>query len=354
VTEWTQVVPQPAAAQIVMRLSATGELLSRFTIEDSDRASLVSISPAGDIFVVHNGDDSSGTFSLAKLDAAGRPIWSKGFQSRSLFKCLAAAPTAQGGVILSGWASGDADFGGGPIMPGAAAMSFAAALDAQGRHRESRAFGDAHYINHSIADPNGGLVLAADMRGTWTLGGITVHTAAEGDTDFVLVELTPALQVVSVSRFGNGGGTQSLAGLALAPEGAAVLAGTFEGKLDLGWGVMRAVAPELTDAFLARIGDGAPAPGPAPSDGEPSLPGDLVAPAPPQIACDSSTTCDLPGSACAAWASTDAGTSIETPRWTVYYENPRCVGGRCVWDQRYFQCQGGMICVSTACSFNLP
>ena len=34
------------------------------------------------------------------------------------------APTAQGGVIATGWSSGDTDFGGGPVMPGAAWASF--------------------------------------------------------------------------------------------------------------------------------------------------------------------------------------------------------------------------------------
>ena len=356
VTEWTQVVPQPAAAQTVTRLSPTGDLLSAFTFNDDDRASFVSISAAGDIFVVHNVDGAARTCSVTKLDVAGNRLWSETFQSLGFVECLAAAPTEQGGVVLTGWSSGDADFGGGSVMPGAGAVSFATTLDGQGRHLASRAFGDAGYMTHSSAKPTGEVVLAGDFGGSRTLDGITVHTEAAGDTDFLVVELTAALRVARVSHFGNGGGTQSLVDLALAPDGASLLAGSFEGKLDVGWGVMTTTG--LRDAFLARITEDSPAPGaPFASDAEPSLPATLAAPAAPQISCDpaaTGTSCDLPGSGCPASVGVDAGTSIPEPSWLFYYENPRCIAGRCAWDQRYFQCQGGKACMSGACAYFRP
>ncbi len=90
------------------------------------------------------------------------------------------------------------------------------------------------------------------------------------------------------------------------------------------------------------------------SDADPQLPTGLVAPAPPEICCDvtaGSTACDLPPSGCASVAGADAA-FVAPSQWIVFYENARCVSGRCVWDQSYFQCLGGSTtCVNGACAF---
>ena len=128
-----------------------------------------------------------------------------------------------------------------------------------------------------------------------------------------------------------------------------VVAGRFENKLDVGWGLMRA---SVADAFVAKISDDTPLPGPAPSDGEPSLPADLAGPPPPIMACDpaaGATMCALPSNGCPVAAGADAGTYSRPASWIYYYENPRCVAGRCLWDQRYFQCSGAWACTQGAC-----
>ena len=79
VTEWTQVVPAQAAKLMVTRLSPTGDLLSEFSFNDDDRASFVSVSPAGDIFLVQNVDNVAHTFAVSKVDADGHVFWSKTF-----------------------------------------------------------------------------------------------------------------------------------------------------------------------------------------------------------------------------------------------------------------------------------
>jgi hypothetical protein len=355
VTRWTQVVPQEAARQTVTKLSVMGDVLSQFTFDDGDRASFVSISASGDIFIVHNfvfGETAS-SFSLSKLDAVGHLLWSRNFTSTGYTECTAVAPAAQGGVVATGWSAGDADFGGGPVMPGATGVSFAATFDSQGRHVASRAFAsNGPYIAHAVTRPVGGVLFGASFSGRRTIGDATIHTGSDGDDDLMIVELDPAMQVYRHLHFGNGGGDQLLVDLALAPDGATLIAGTFQGKLDLGWGVMRTTGP--VDAYLARLTENSPAPAAAtPSDSEPSLPADLAGPAPPDVSCDPAATgtiCDLPVSACPVSASPDAGTFIGSPTWIAYYENPRCVAGRCVWDQRYFECQGDWVCISGTCS----
>jgi hypothetical protein len=96
--------------------------------------------------------------------------------------------------------------------------------------------------------------------------------------------------------------------------------------------------------------------GTASPDADPSLPAGMSAPEPPDVACtgqaDAAIECDLPPSTCALWPTAcDAGNYqclLGSP-WIVYYQNPRCVAGHCVWDQAYFQCQGGQSCRAGAC-----
>ena len=89
------------------------------------------------------------------------------------------------------------------------------------------------------------------------------------------------------------------------------------------------------------------------SSDAPHLPATLTAPAQPNVACSGSdtSTCTLPPSMCALYQQCDAsgGVSCNAP-WVVYYQNPHCVSGSCVWDENYFQCQNFQTnCVNGGC-----
>jgi hypothetical protein len=94
---------------------------------------------------------------------------------------------------------------------------------------------------------------------------------------------------------------------------------------------------------------------PGSPDADPPLPAALVAESPPAVACtgqvDATVECDLPHSTCALPAGCDADLTscMSRSNWIVYYENARCVAGRCVWDQSYFQCDGSSRCSQGAC-----
>jgi len=84
------------------------------------------------------------------------------------------------------------------------------------------------------------------------------------------------------------------------------------------------------------VGDAGP-------DAEPVLPADLAAPPPPEIACadGGDDACPLPPSVCAVPGDCDAAAaSCSPPTWVVYYDQARCVDGRCVWTERYMSCHG--------------
>ena len=95
--------------------------------------------------------------------------------------------------------------------------------------------------------------------------------------------------------------------------------------------------------------------GPGSPDANPPLPAGWLAESPPEVSCtgqvDAAVECELPASTFALPSGCDAsGTScMFGSRWLVYYENGRCVAGRCVWDQAYFQCGGASTCIYGAC-----
>lgn len=90
-------------------------------------------------------------------------------------------------------------------------------------------------------------------------------------------------------------------------------------------------------------------------DADPALPPDYAAPPQPEVSCtgtkDAAVECDLPTSTCAVSVACDAGLSSCLPwsPWIVFYQNGRCVAGRCVWDEGYFECGGNSRCGSGGC-----
>jgi hypothetical protein len=106
--------------------------------------------------------------------------------------------------------------------------------------------------------------------------------------------------------------------------------------------------PQVDAATDVAVATGSP-------DADPPLPSGLVAESPPEVSCtgqaDAAVECDLPMSTCALPSGCDADVNVcmSGSTWIVYYENPRCVAGRCVWDQAYFHCDGISYCTRGAC-----
>jgi hypothetical protein len=95
--------------------------------------------------------------------------------------------------------------------------------------------------------------------------------------------------------------------------------------------------------------------GPGSPDANQTLPAGWLAESPPEVSCtgqvDAAVECELPASTCALASGCDAdvATCMSGSKWIVYYENARCVAGRCVWDQAYFQCGSPSVCRFGAC-----
>jgi hypothetical protein len=151
------------------------------------------------------------------------------------------------------------------------------------------------------------------------------------------------------SGTGAGGATgSSPAGLAGATGGGNVGVGSSTGQ-----GGTIAIggtggAPARDAAVDVVIGPGAP-------DADPPLPPGMSAVEPPDVSCtgaeDAGVECDLPPSSCSIpmTCTGDPRGCMAGSQWIVYYENPRCVSHKCVWDQMYYQCANGSTCNGGVC-----
>jgi hypothetical protein len=80
-------------------------------------------------------------------------------------------------------------------------------------------------------------------------------------------------------------------------------------------------------------------------------PANVTFPEAPEASCgDDAGECPLPPSACADY-SCDGGICYGIG-WVVYYDNPTCVSGQCVYTKRYFECNLFSECVNGGCRYS--
>jgi hypothetical protein len=102
---------------------------------------------------------------IAKIDAAGKPVWSRRAGGTGDDRAVAVATDAAGNVVLAGFFSDTIDFGGGPLVSAGSSDIFVVKLDAAGNHLWSKRFGDsAQQEAHAVA---------IDAAGNVVLGGIS-------------------------------------------------------------------------------------------------------------------------------------------------------------------------------------
>jgi hypothetical protein len=223
-----------------MAVSGTGDIFLYFSF--LGRATVL-----GRTFQALGQDD----LLVAKLDGEGSLLWAAAFGSPLDDLTGWVVATSDGGVAISALA-GTLDFGGGPIGPATDRATVRAKLDGQGNYVAARTSTlPAFYYPLAGATRSGGVLGFGNFAGSLDVEGTTIHTGAPGDTDFLVAEYSSTLELQRLWHFGNGGGTQQITGLAVDGSGAMLLAGSFQGHLDLGAGVMRSAGS--SDVFLGRL-----------------------------------------------------------------------------------------------------
>lgn len=243
------------------------------------------------------------------------PVWSAIYGGTGNDRALSVATDAAGNTYVVGKFSGIVDFGGGPLSSAGSDDIFVVKVDPQGAHVWSRSFGDVgdQYATSVAVDGAGNVLLAGYFSGTVTFNvtltasgydgfvarldpdGLPLWSArlgGNGDDKPWALSVGPAGQVVVVGGFTGthycsgqlppvckmsaggddifvrlysaaGGlqwvrtygsaGHQVATAVALDSVGNVVLAGQFQGTLDLGGGLPMSAAMDRSRAFVAKL-----------------------------------------------------------------------------------------------------
>jgi hypothetical protein len=173
---------------------------------------------------------------VAKLDSAGGYVWSSRHGDSSEQNGVGVATDSQGNVFVTGHFKGQLGFGGPVLSAGAAEDIYIAKLTGGGAHVWSKDFGDAgsQQFGQAVAvDGEDNIVLTGYFSGSATFGGGAV-TSVDG-RDIFAVKLDPAGGHLWNKRFGDMG-HQFGQTVAVDALGNIVLGGYFAGTVDFGGG----------------------------------------------------------------------------------------------------------------------
>jgi hypothetical protein len=187
----------------------------------------------------------------AKLDAGGNHVWSKQFGDDYPQEAGAIAIDGDGHVRIHGRAGGSIDFGGGPLAANPDFYDlFTASLDSDGNHLWSVMFGAAGLETAPAGgvDGWGNGVFAGRYTNPFDFGGGPLP--APQSTDIYLVKLDAGGAHLVTRAFG-GPGTEFVQDLAVAPDGTAVLVGSFDASVDFGSGAVATQGAE--DIFILKL-----------------------------------------------------------------------------------------------------
>jgi hypothetical protein len=190
---------------------------------------------------------------LASFEAAtGNARWALGIDMGGGAFTDVAVDAADGGVVVSGWASKPIDLGGG-ALPGSGDRDVVVAkFNADGKHLWSRRFRTRYdqTAQRLAADPSGGVVMAGVYSYTIGFGGAELP-ASETARAF-LVKLDRDGNHVWSQGFAAGDGLE-LGALAVDAAGNTVLVGAAGGGGALELGNQKLKVQGLEDAFVVKL-----------------------------------------------------------------------------------------------------
>jgi hypothetical protein len=188
---------------------------------------------------------------VVDLTHTGTHRWGRRFGGSSSDYAFALAVDPAGPVLLAGSFNGTVDFGGGNLASAGFSDIFLAKYDDTGQHAWSRRFGGSSYDagNGLACDADGNVLLAGYFSATADFGGGTVTSA--GSVDFFVARYD-AVGACRWCRQAGGAGEDAGRAVAAAGTGAAVVTGNFTTSIDFGGGTRTSAGGN--DVFVARFG----------------------------------------------------------------------------------------------------
>ncbi|KYF86108.1 hypothetical protein BE17_47425 [Sorangium cellulosum] len=181
-----------------------------------------------------NTSDGRRPAFVAKLNAAGKHLWSKQFVGTMSVDGLGV--DASGDVLISGGQGGSVDFGGGPLGPDdpLALGLFLVRLDAAGNHRWSKRWESTNTVTRikgMAIDANGDALIAGSTECGIDLGGGLLETDECRRSAFVAgFDAEGSHEFSRLLDSSEGSVAQSVG---MDPSGNALIAGLFGGRMDI-------------------------------------------------------------------------------------------------------------------------
>ena len=189
---------------------------------------------------------------LAKLTSDGSHVWSKNFGDTNVQNAQGLAVDTAGDVVIAGFFQNDVNFGGNTLTSAGLNDMFVAKFTTAGAHQWSRQIGDAADQNgRAVAmDTTGNVYLAGDVVGTINVGlGAMTATGAPS----ALVAKFDALGNAAWAKLSTGAAmSKAVAGaIAVGSNGDVAVGGSFRGAFDLGG--TPATSAGSDDAFVTLL-----------------------------------------------------------------------------------------------------
>ncbi|WP_437692316.1 hypothetical protein [Sorangium sp. So ce176] len=215
------------------------------------------LDPAAAPFLSRGGND----IFFAKLAPDGALLWQKAFGNSLEDNASQVAFDAQGNVFLAGTFQGSVDFGGGALVAlGTKPNFYVAKFDAAGNHLFSRGFGDSdlQQVASIAVDASGNTLITGTFLGELDLDGAVLTSKGTmmdpngflWGGDIFIAKLGPGGQHLWSRHIGDPD-VQSASGVAAGPGGEVFAVGLFRGTIDLGGGPMTTRGE--ADGYLVKL-----------------------------------------------------------------------------------------------------
>ncbi|MDN5864894.1 MAG: SBBP repeat-containing protein [Gammaproteobacteria bacterium] len=205
----------------------------------------------------------AGDIFLASIDPDGRYRWVRRFGGTGDDNAYDLTTDARGNLYVSGWFSGEVDFGGTVLTSAGSFDQFIAKYDPSGELIWARSFGGPKGDggNEIAVLADGRIAVSAISEGDFAIDGHTYRFGG-GRRDSFAIRMTPDGEVLWVVQAG-GSGTERIRAINIAPAGDVYVGFEFRGRLDFGtsriesrggWdGALARLTPEGRVAWVKRI-----------------------------------------------------------------------------------------------------
>lgn len=248
----------------VVKLDPSGKVIWGKSFGNYLYEATVAVDSAGNVLLVGAFDDpidfGNGSFNtaggkdvfVAKLDADGKPLWSKRFGDAAGDQYGASvAVDSAGNVLVVGVYTSSIDFGSGPLLTSSGEKDgFVAKLDANGGALWSVGFNGKEGMSCRgvAADSAGNVLITGNFSGATSFGDGLLGSTGKGGA--FLAKLDSDGNYVWSKGFGDVGG-QDPRGIAVNGVGEAFITGGFTSPIDFGDGPL--VSAGYDDVFVAKF-----------------------------------------------------------------------------------------------------